>query len=81
LRYYGIEMPPRSKLPDDVVADFVRSTGLEDRRGKLIATTFLVLGNTNLEEQDKKQLVMDVVDEQFDTLTDVSGRVIDEILS
>ena len=27
-----------------------------------------MLGNTNLEEQDKKQLDMDVVDEQLDTL-------------
>src|SRR4030095_7729641 len=27
-----------------------------------------MLGNTNLEEQDKKQLEMDVVDEQLDTL-------------
>ena len=29
---------------------------------------FLVLGNTNLEDQDKSQLVMDVVDEQLDTI-------------
>ncbi len=35
---------------------------------QLVATTFLALGNTNLEEQDKKQLGMDVVDEQLDTI-------------
>ena len=34
----------------------------------MIATTFLTLGNTNLEEQDKPQLEMDVVDEQLDTI-------------
>ena len=39
-----------------------------DRRRQLIATTFLALGNTNLEEQDKKQLRMDVVDEQLDVI-------------
>ena len=33
-----------------------------------VATTYLVLGNTNLEEQDKKQLRMDFVDEQLDTI-------------
>jgi hypothetical protein len=34
----------------------------------MIATTFLAMGNWNLEEQDKKQLDMDVVDEQLDTI-------------
>ena len=38
------------------------------RQRQLVATTFLVLGNTNLEEQDKKQLRMDVVDEQLDAI-------------
>ena len=33
-----------------------------------MAASFLVLGNTNLEEQDKSQLGMDVVDEQLDTI-------------
>ncbi len=46
------------------------STGsLEDRRRQLVAVTFLSLGNTNLEQQDKKQLRMEVVDEQFDTIS------------
>ena len=33
-----------------------------------MATTFLLMGNSNLENQDKKQLEIDVVDEQLDTL-------------
>jgi hypothetical protein len=41
---------------------------LEERRRGRVATTFLALGNTNLEEQDKGQLDMDVVDEQLDTI-------------
>ncbi|MBI2946728.1 MAG: DUF1553 domain-containing protein, partial [Verrucomicrobia bacterium] len=41
---------------------------LEERRRQLAATTFLALGNTVLEEQDKAQLRMDVVDEQLDTI-------------
>ena len=37
----------------------------------MIATTFLALGNTNLEEQDKTQLEMDFIDEQLEVI----GRV------
>jgi hypothetical protein len=39
-----------------------------ERRRQITATGFLALGNTNLEEQDKKQLDMDVVDEQLDVI-------------
>src|SRR5262249_17943400 len=45
-----------------------RAAAAPARRWQLVATTFLVLGNTNLEEQDKKQLRMDVVDEQLDVI-------------
>jgi hypothetical protein len=38
------------------------------RQQRRIATSFLMLGNINLEDQDKKQLDMDIVDEQLDTL-------------
>src|SRR6478735_82760 len=44
------------------------ASGLADRRRQLVAVTFLTLGNTNLEEQDKPQLRMDVIDEQVDTI-------------
>ncbi|HND55558.1 MAG TPA: DUF1549 domain-containing protein, partial [Pirellulaceae bacterium] len=54
--------PARQPTSDDV------DRQLNQRRRRLIATTFLTLGNTNLEEQDKKQLRMDVVDEQLDTI-------------
>ncbi len=56
--------------PEQIAGDLLPA----DRRPttaarQLIATTFLRLGNTNLEEQDKKQLRMDVVDEQLDVIT------------
>ena len=38
------------------------------RQQQVIATTFLTLGNSNLEDQDKAKLRMDVVDEQLDTI-------------
>src|SRR5262249_35495236 len=55
-------------IQEQIAGDLLEANGLEERRRALTATTFLALGNTNLEEQDKKQLVMDVVDEQLDTL-------------
>ncbi|HRF02611.1 MAG TPA: DUF1549 domain-containing protein, partial [Pirellulaceae bacterium] len=38
------------------------------RRNALAAVGLLALGNTNLEEQDKRQLEMDLIDEQLDVL-------------
>jgi hypothetical protein len=55
-------------IREQIAGDLLPSTGLAQRRRQLVAATFLALGNSNLEEQDKKQLDMDVVDEQLDTL-------------
>ena len=38
------------------------------RQKRHAAISFLLLGNTNLEEQDKTQLEMDIIDEQLDTI-------------
>ena len=53
---------------EQVAGDLLPSDSVADRRRKVVATAFLVLGNHNLEEQDKNQLVMDVVDEQLDVI-------------
>lgn len=55
-------------IHEQVAGDLLPAESLEQKQRQIIATTFLTLGNTNLEEQDKKQLDMDVVDEQLDTL-------------
>jgi hypothetical protein len=55
-------------IREQVAGDLLPSSGLGERRRQLVATSFLALGNTNLEEQDKSQLEMDVVDEQLDTI-------------
>ncbi|HJQ81525.1 MAG TPA: DUF1549 domain-containing protein, partial [Lacipirellulaceae bacterium] len=55
-------------LKEQIAGDLLPADSIEARQQQLIATTFLVLGNTNLEEQDKRQLDMDVVDEQLDVL-------------
>jgi hypothetical protein len=55
-------------IREQIAGDLLSSNDLVDRQRKLTATTYLALGNTNLEEQDKKQLEMDVVDEQLDVI-------------
>jgi len=55
-------------MSEQIAGDLLSADTVDARRRQLIATTFLALGNTNLEEQDKNQLDMDVVDEQLDTL-------------
>jgi hypothetical protein len=65
---FNADMPYDQFIREQIAGDLLPAASLADRRRQLVATTFLALGNTNLEEQDKQQLVMDVVDEQLDTI-------------
>lgn len=65
---FNNDMPLNQFVREQIAGDLLPATSVADRRRQLIATTFLALGNTNLEEQDKKQLRMDVVDEQLDVI-------------
>jgi len=65
---FNQDLPYDRFVREQIAGDLLEAPTLVDRRRQLIAATFLQLGNTNLEEQDKKQLEMDVVDEQLDTL-------------
>jgi cytochrome c553 len=63
----------REQVAGDLLAaanesDATDAASIAHRRRQITATSFLAIGNTNLEEQDKKQLDMDVVDEQLDVL-------------
>ncbi|MGE0760670.1 MAG: DUF1549 domain-containing protein, partial [Pirellulaceae bacterium] len=51
-----------------IAGDLMPAESLEEQQANRIATTYLMLGNTNLEEQDKTQLEMDFIDEQLDTI-------------
>ncbi|MCG8648687.1 MAG: DUF1553 domain-containing protein [Pirellulales bacterium] len=55
-------------LREQIAGDLMESKDWQDRRRKLVATAFLLLGPTNYELQDKDVLEMDVVDEQLDTI-------------
>ncbi|HXX93610.1 MAG TPA: DUF1549 domain-containing protein, partial [Planctomycetota bacterium] len=67
IQAFNDDLPYDRFVREQVAGDLLGGT-LEERRRGLTATTFLVLGNTNLEEQDKKQLEMDVVDEELETI-------------
>ena len=65
---FNEDVPFDQFVREQVAGDLLPAAVAGRRRRQLIATSFLTLGNTNLEEQDKKQLRMDVVDEQLDTI-------------
>lgn len=66
---FNRDLPIDQFIKEQLAGDLYPEGDLETRRRRLIATTFLAMGNNNLEEQDKKALVMDVVDEQIDTMS------------
>jgi len=72
-RDYVIDSVNRDKPLDEfiieqIAGDLLPHSTDAERREHLIATAYLVLGPHNYEEQDKRALEMDVVDEQLDTI-------------
>ena len=65
---FNVDRPFDRFVVEQLAGDLLPAASLSERRNNLIATTFLALGNNNLEEQDKEQLRMNVVDEQLETI-------------
>lgn len=65
---FNSDMPFSQFIIEQLAGDLLSAEDLKDRQRQMIATTYLTLGNHNLEEQDKKQLRMDVVDEQLEAI-------------
>lgn len=65
---FNLDLPFNEFIREQIAGDLMESASLGEKRRRMSATTFLALGNTNLEEQDKAQLRMDIVDEQLDTI-------------
>ncbi len=65
---FNHDRPFDQLIQEQIAGDLLPYRTVGEHRRQIIATTFLGLGNWNLEEQDKRQLEMDVVDEQLDTL-------------
>lgn len=68
IEQFNEDRPFDQFLREQLAGDLLASTSVAERQRQTIATTFWALGNTNLEEQDKRQLDMDVVDEQIDVM-------------
>ncbi|MFO0825484.1 MAG: DUF1553 domain-containing protein [Gemmataceae bacterium] len=66
---FNRDMPFNQFIREQIAGDLLPAATPADRTRQIVATTYLMLGNTNLEEQDKKQLRMDVIDEQLDVIT------------
>jgi hypothetical protein len=65
---FNADKPFDTFVREQIAGDLMESNQLEERQQQWIATTMLTLGDTNMEEQDKKQLEMDYVDEQLDVI-------------
>ncbi len=65
---FSEDRPFDQMIREQVAGDLLKHDDLRQRHMQLVATGFLAMGNTNLEEQDKPQLEMDYIDEQLDVL-------------
>ena len=65
---FASDRPYDEFLREQIAGDLWPSEDLAVRQRRLVATTVWMLGNTNLEEQDKRQLDMDLIDDQLDLL-------------
>tara|TARA_R110002073_G_scaffold34147_5_gene101696 strand:- start:1992 stop:5003 length:3012 start_codon:yes stop_codon:yes gene_type:complete len=65
---FNTDRPFDQMIREQIAGDLLESDDLHQRQLQHVATTFLMMGNSNLEQQDKTQLEMDVIDEQLDTI-------------
>ncbi|MBX7168717.1 MAG: DUF1553 domain-containing protein [Pirellulales bacterium] len=65
---FNADRPFDRLVREQLAGDLLPAESLPERQRQRIATAFLAMGNHNLEEQDKAQLRMDVVDEQLETI-------------
>ena len=65
---FNDDRPFDQMIVEQVAGDLLAAEDRQERTRQLVATSFLALGNTNLEEQDKTQLEMDYIDEQLEVL-------------
>ena len=65
---FNRDKPYDEFITEQLAGDLLPSMDPESRREQLVATSFLALGPSNYELQDKELLTMEIVDEQVDTV-------------
>ena len=65
---FNDDLPYDQFLTQQLAGDLLEATSVDAQRQNLIATTFLVMGDALLENQNKSQLDMDFIDEQLDVI-------------
>lgn len=68
IRSFNHDAPYNQFLTQQIAGDLLPAESIFQARDQHIATTFLTLGNNNLEDQDKEKLRMDAVDEQLNVI-------------
>lgn len=71
IQVFNQDRPLDLFVREQIAGDLMDDPDSARRTEQIVATTFLAMGNTNLEEQDKDQLEMDYIDEQLEVI----GRV------
>lgn len=66
---FNDDKPLDEFITEQIAGDLLPHADANEERDHLVATGYLLLGAHNYEEQDKRQLEMDVVDEQIDTIS------------
>lgn len=65
---FSTDKPFDQMIREQIAGDLMSAENIEQRWQQLAATTFLAMGDTNFEKQDKQQLEMDFIDEQLDVI-------------
>ena len=66
---FNADMPYDRFLKEQLAGDLLKHSGPADQAEKIVATGFLALGPKSLNERDRRQFQMDVVDEQIDAFS------------
>ncbi|MFM8891898.1 MAG: DUF1549 domain-containing protein, partial [Planctomycetia bacterium] len=65
---FNADKPLDHFIVEQIAGDLLPHESPDGERDHLVATSYLALGATNYEEQDKRVLEMDVIDEQIETV-------------
>ena len=66
---FNADLPYDEFLREQVAGDLLRHTGPSDQARKIVATGLLALGPKGLNDRDRRQFLMDLVDEQIDVVS------------